>query len=338
MLTPTPLSGLTQLVKKDILAICDFIQNRRWYHETPALESDSLDPLLKIPHPFGGFMMGFDFHLTQQGPKLIEVNTNAGGYASLVATCPNAAQQTRMKQDFVNALVSEYKRACPTGTLKHIVIVDDDITEQWLYPEMQQFAHWLTDAGYKVCLATPQEVTIRQNQVYCQGESVDFVYNRLTDFRLTQDAHAHLRDALIQNLVAASPHPSFYVRTADKRLLAHQNHPLIPKAYFLSEKSLSEWEPLRKRFVFKPLNGAASKGVYRGDRISLKKLAELPPDDTLVQELTPPPYAADGTKYDIRVFTCDNEILGIASRHFSGQVMEMRSEGSGIRWVEMNEE
>lgn len=47
----------------------------------------ALAPRLGLPTR--GLFMGYDFHLTAQGPQLIEVNTNAGG-AGLVA----ALQQT----------------------------------------------------------------------------------------------------------------------------------------------------------------------------------------------------------------------------------------------------
>ena len=70
--------------------------------------------------------------------------------------------------------------------------------------------------------------------------------------------------------------------------------------------------------------------MYRGDKLSVTRLRELP-SDTIVQEWAPPGVSSDGTKYDIRVFTCGTEILGLASRHFSGQVMEMSSEKSGFK-------
>lgn len=49
-------------------------------------------------HDFGplGVLMGYDFHLAAEGPKLIEVNTNAGGA-------------------FLNALLAKAQRACCAG-------------------------------------------------------------------------------------------------------------------------------------------------------------------------------------------------------------------------------
>lgn len=86
--------GVDVISKKDWDAIAGFIRRRKWLHATPCLESDVADPLLNIlpkncgtarvvngvveGDVFGAFMMGFDFHLTPQGPRLIEINTNAG--------------------------------------------------------------------------------------------------------------------------------------------------------------------------------------------------------------------------------------------------------------------
>jgi D-alanine-D-alanine ligase-like ATP-grasp enzyme len=47
---------------------------------------------------------GYDFHLTDDGPKLIEINTNAGGgllNAYLLAAHGKAEAPERLMQDFV---------------------------------------------------------------------------------------------------------------------------------------------------------------------------------------------------------------------------------------------
>ena len=48
-------------------------------------------PIARIDHgPIGAFM-GYDFHLTPEGPKLIEVNTNAGGaYLNALLRAPRS--------------------------------------------------------------------------------------------------------------------------------------------------------------------------------------------------------------------------------------------------------
>ena len=334
LLNPTPLEGTTQLSVTHWQTLKEFIELKSWFSETPALTEDSKDPIIQNRPHSGTFMMGFDFHLTPIGPKLIEINTNAGGFAALIETCPHPDKKQLMKDSFVRALKDEYTTFNLSTPLNHICILDDDIKNQWLYPEMVYFADLLTSYGFKVSLAVPHDLELKNNIVFYQGLRVDFIYNRVIDFRLSQPNHQVLRNIILNNAAAVSPQPAVYARSADKRLLLNNYHSVLPQACLLQDKTVDEWKLLRKRFVFKPLNSAASKGVYRGDHVSLKKLTELPPD-TLAQELIPPPRASDGTKYDLRVFTSGTQILGIASRHFNGQVMEMRTPGSGIRWVEI---
>src|SRR5258705_419647 len=46
----------------------------------PARRVDAnADPLVRHRPGNRGVFMGYDFHLTQDGPRLIEINTNAGG-------------------------------------------------------------------------------------------------------------------------------------------------------------------------------------------------------------------------------------------------------------------
>lgn len=168
-----------------------------------------------------------------------------------------------------------------------------------------------------------------------EGYTVDFVYNRTTDFRFTDPRHAHLRVAATQNIaqppaVVVSPHPAAYSRIADKRLLTRLQHVVVPESAQMTSRPMDYWLENRKRYVFKPPDTAASKGVYRGDKISASKLRDLPPS-TIAQEFCPPAYSEDGSKFDVRVFCHGSRIMGIASRHFSGQVMELRSALSGFK-------
>ena len=78
-------------------------------------------------------------------------------------------------------------------------------------------------------------------------------------------------------------------------------HALVPEARMMSERSVEEWVHDKKRWVFKPVDGSGSRGVYRGDKVSAAKLHSLDPTTTLVQRLCPPGISPDdGTKYDLR--------------------------------------
>lgn len=44
---------------------------------------DLEDPLVWNKLPYGALLLGFDFHISPEGPRLIEINTNAGGLATV---------------------------------------------------------------------------------------------------------------------------------------------------------------------------------------------------------------------------------------------------------------
>jgi hypothetical protein len=310
-----------------------------WKLEDPALESDKEDPLL-LPRPYGAFMMGFDFHLTPEGPKLIEINTNAGGLATVFTFAEHELIAKHIQLLFLSAILKEYEIATEFHSmgdpLQYVVIVDDNVNHQKLYPEMLKLASIIeegvaTHAKIVAAVVSPEDLKLEEDGLYHNGNRVQFIYNRMTDFRMTNPEHNHIREASLKGLAVLSPHPSAYVRYADKRNLCKITHPLVPKTYLLSDKPIEEWGKIKKSFVFKPPDGAASKGVYRGDKISQTKLQQLPPN-TIAQEYCPPGISEDHqTKYDLRIYTRDCDILGIASRHFCGQVMEMSSALSGFK-------
>ena len=115
----------------------------------PAYQSDALADAPGIaryrPGAIGVFM-GYDFHLSPQGPKLIEINTNAGGAlinAYLLAAqrrcCTNmtgdAAEQfelSSMCANYVASFESEWRRQGRMGPLRSIAIVcRRDVARSW---------------------------------------------------------------------------------------------------------------------------------------------------------------------------------------------------------------
>eukprot|EP01060_Flectonema_neradi_P015013 TRINITY_DN21705_c0_g1_i2.p1 TRINITY_DN21705_c0_g1~~TRINITY_DN21705_c0_g1_i2.p1 ORF type:complete len:466 (+),score=97.58 TRINITY_DN21705_c0_g1_i2:53-1399(+) len=325
----------------------DFIDSKVWDCDEPALPSDKDDPLLSSKLPYGAFMLGFDFHITPNGPKLIEVNTNAGGLATALSIggC-NQFEKTLLKQQWVAALLSEYATASGKKAPRNMVIVDENPAEQGLYAEMLHFAKLIEEhlrkqpesRLFQCFVCDPSELVVDESSGVLNfkdnsGNSfpVDLMYNRLTDFRFEEPANQHIRKACLANTLVVTPHPASYVRIADKRLLPLMVHNVVPTTVSLSSKPMEYWEKNKKRYVFKPASGNASKGVYRGDKISIAKLKGLPLEETLAQEYCPPGESDDGSKYDLRVYTSGGKILGVASRQFTGQVMEMRSANSGFR-------
>ncbi|MEO5759864.1 MAG: hypothetical protein ABIQ51_23770, partial [Mesorhizobium sp.] len=97
-----------------------------------------------------GVFMGYDFHVTSEGPRLIEVNTNAGGAflnAFLAraqhACCAEALAPLEVDSAAVNGekitrmFIDEWRLQRGHGKPGLIAIVDDAPERQHLYPEFQ---------------------------------------------------------------------------------------------------------------------------------------------------------------------------------------------------------
>src|SRR5690606_16137459 len=93
-----------------------------------------------------GALMGYDFHLVPDGPRLIDINTNAGG-AFLNATLAraqeaccgdvifNSGPSNKFENSVFDMFREEWLRQRGSGAPGSIAIVDDDPAQQFLYPE-----------------------------------------------------------------------------------------------------------------------------------------------------------------------------------------------------------
>lgn len=311
-------------------------------------------------------MMCYDFHLTDQGPKLIEANTNAGGSlpAFLVdrqlAELAPADLSPRLRQRFLSQFFEEYRRFAQERkkTLQHVVIMDELPEQQFLYQEMLVFAELLRHAGLAAEVVDPADLEADPTGVSLRGEPIDLVYNRHCDFYLESPAMAGLRDAYLARAVCLTPNPFTYALLADKRRLTLWSDPgfaerlalpdrdqhllqeTIPQSRMLSEFDPAEVWAIRRRSVFKPVTRFGSRGVLLGEKISRKRFDQLEPEDTLVQELVPPSLTegsgAGPMKTDFRVYAYRERVLGITARLYRGQVTNLRTEGGGFAKVSIS--
>mmetsp|Transcript_60582 Transcript_60582/g.131469 ORF Transcript_60582/g.131469 Transcript_60582/m.131469 type:complete len:132 (+) Transcript_60582:246-641(+) len=106
---------------------------------------------------------------------------------------------------------------------------------------MCHFARILRDSGIEAEVCSPEALTFRDGKLWLHERTVDLVYNRLTDFRLREERHAHLREACLEKAVVLTPHPSVYVRCADKRNLREMRHPVVPTTMLFRDKPAEEW-------------------------------------------------------------------------------------------------
>ena len=121
-----------------------------------------------------GVFMGFDFHITPAGPRLIEINTNAGGAFLNIAAqgaqrscCPAAdsyieARRTTgpVEAEIVAMFRREWALARGDAPLRSIAIVDVEPRGQFLYPEFQLAQQLFQSHGLRAHIADPAELEL----------------------------------------------------------------------------------------------------------------------------------------------------------------------------------
>lgn len=309
-------------------------------------------------------MMGYDFHLTDAGPRLIEVNTNAGGgYFAWLSEQHNPEHgrrpwSHRYPQRLINSFMREWRTFNNSGRdLRRLVILDEDPQNQPLFREMAGYREWFSAAGIDTRIADLEDLHIDEDGVFSHGERVDLVYNRHCDFFLETPALQPLRSAYLAGTVCLSPNPFAYGLLADKRrmilwsdperlaalpLTAEQQSLLLaatPRSRLLADMPPDEVWAQRKQLVFKPVTRFGGQGVVMGKTVTRKRFATLEPATTLVQELVPPSRETDAEgqefKLDLRLFVYRNQLLGIAARLYRGQLTNLRTAGGGFAAVRL---
>lgn len=313
-----------------------------------------------------GVFMGYDFHLGAHGPRLIEVNTNAGGAMlnavlgrAQRACCDDVASldtgpvpAAELEQRFVEMFESEWRAAGRPGRPARVAIVDDDPEAQFLYPEFLLFAHLFRRHGIDAVVVPPAELEFTDGALRDRRGPIDLVYNRLTDFYLEAAGHAGLRAAYLAGAVVLTPHPRAHALYANKRNLA-----LLTDANRLREWQVREatidvllegiartevvspdgaerlWAARRKLF-FKPAAGFGSKAAYRGEKLTRRVWNEILQGDYVAQDLVAPSERRLGPecsmKVDIRNYVYAGAVQLLAARLYQGQTTNFRTERGGF--------
>lgn len=316
--------------------------------------------------PVGAFM-GYDFHMSSDGPKLIEINTNAGGAflnAALGraqrACCPEVQvalarpEVDEFDRSVVRMFLAEWTRQRKQGQPRRIAIVDDQPQEQYLYPEFVLAQRLLQRHGIETVITDAADLHYEQNRLLAEDKAIDLVYNRLVDFDFGDPRHAAVRAAYLDGAAVVTPAPRNHALFADKRnltLLSDQSSLLswgvtpekladlsaVPHTFLVTPGNAPRlWEGRRKLF-FKPARGHGSKAVYRGDKITKAVWAEIIRGGYVAQKLTPPSErvvkvddAHEVRKTDFRLYVYDGEILLVAARLYQGQTTNFRTPGGGF--------
>ncbi|MEX2207376.1 MAG: hypothetical protein WEF50_14200 [Myxococcota bacterium] len=334
---------------------------------TPAYQAEvdaGADALVRFEPGNRGVFMGYDFHLSADGPRLIEINTNAGGAilnglhtaalcdpVRLACLCADLLPVETVQARIVRQFVSELRAARgPLAELRSLVIADDRPRDQFLFPEFELLVKLFEQAGIRAEIRDTAELAAK-------GEPLpDLVYLRDTDFTLASPRTSRLRAAYLAGDVVVTPAPREHHLLANKRRLGlfSSREALtrlgvggddadflvrtVPETRTLAELGLERAWAERRAWVFKPCAAYGSKSVYRGDKISRRKLEEIAAVPGFLAQARVEPGEIDvetldgpcAMKFDVRAYAYRGEVLLLGARVYQGQVTNLRSPGGGF--------
>ncbi|MGS5087423.1 hypothetical protein ACVC7V_13080 [Hydrogenophaga sp. A37] len=280
--------------------------------------------IASLDHGPAGVFMGYDFHLAHEGPRLIEINSNAGGallnaaLARAHRACCESFQQVFDPRDtlrlldeaFVDMFRAEWQSQRGDAPLRNILIVDDAPGEQYLAPEFQMARALLAAHGLIAVVADARELQCRNGALWHPalpaGMPVDLVYNRLTDFYLQDSGHDALQQAYRAGAAVVTPHPRTHALYADKRNLIALSDAALLEAWGVSEAdravlhqvvpatqrvTVEQADALwaqRRELFFKPAASFGARAAYRGDKLTRRVWGEILAGNYVAQATVPP--------------------------------------------------
>ena len=311
-----------------------------------------------------GIFMGYDFHVTREGPQLIEINTNAGGAFLVHSLYDPVSSMPLCGGDWGSAvdsawmfemLVLEWRSAGRSGAPRTLAVVDEAPQTQFLHPDFELASRYFESYGVRVHVADPAELAMYDGQLMLRGDVIDMVYSRVTDFYFASPAQKILLDAWVSDAAVVSPSPAHHARYADKRnlvLLSDPRHALrdalsheeklvlntIPRTWSVTAKNAAHLWQERKRLFFKPAGGFGGRGAYRGSKLTRRvwgEITRLKDGCYVAQEKVPAPsrwvgVSGKALKYDIRAYTYDGEVKLLSARVYQGQTTNFRTPGGGF--------
>ena len=318
------------------------------------------------PGPAGA-LMGYDFHLGDDGPMLIEVNTNAGGaflnalLARAQSVCcaelvhrPEDGLTLGFEAHVLAMFRAEWSRQRSDAPLRRIAIIDDAPEGQYLYPEFVLAQQMLIKAGIDAVICDPGKMEYRDAGLFLGDAQIDLVYNRLVDFTLSEPGHAALRRAYVDGAAVLTPNPHSHALLAHKRNLTLLSDPValtslgiepsliarltgIPQTRMVTPDNADELWQKRRQLFFKPVSGHGGKAVYRGDKLTKSVWADILAADYVAQSIAAPGQRMirlDGVptlrKVDVRIYTYQVQPLLVAARIYQGQTTNFRTPGGGF--------
>lgn len=323
-------------------------------------------PIARHDSGAAGAFIGYDFHVGADGPRLIEINTNAGG-ALLNAVLARAQRACceeiealvsgplpagKVERALFDMFAQEWRRSGREGLPRRIAIVDEAPETQFMYPEFLLFAQLFRRFGVEAAVRAPEELVFEKGVLRDAQGPVDLVYNRLTDFSFEAPRQAALRDAYLEDAAVITPHPRAHALYADKRNLslltdvdrlrswgvreaviaALQRG--IPRTQVVAAQDGERLWAGRRKLFFKPAAGHGSRAAYRGDKLTRRVWGEILAGSYVAQDLVAPGerrVSPDmSMKVDVRNYVYDGRVQLLAARLYQGQTTNMRTAGGGF--------
>lgn len=309
-----------------------------------------------IANVSGGIVMSYDFHLENEIPKLIEINTNAGGmflgYKGILAAKECCSSDLPISvNDFEDKIFQmfkkEYEMQNGLETLNNILILDENPEGQFLYPDFLICKKILEKKGLQVFITSPDRIIYSKGKIYFNEHKIDFIYNRLTDFSFQN--YPDLKKSFEDKNIVISPNPNDYKYFADKRkLIFLSSDPelkdVVPETVLVNPENSDNLWLKRKEYFFKPTSGYGGKGAYNGKGITKKVWEYILSSNYVAQKIVPANLRKiridnidEQYKYDIRVYTYTGQILLIIARVYSGQTTNFRTKGGGFAPIFLTE-
>jgi hypothetical protein len=211
------------------------------------------------------------------------------------------------------------------------------------------------EAGWHAPIVDAAALDARADGLYCDDVRIDLVYNRLTDFYLTEPRHTALRLACEHDLAVVTPHPAAHARWADKRLLAwlrdeslladagldveERAHLLntIPATRIVTPEHADDLWRNRKTLFFKPVDGYGGKAAYRGDKLTRTTFEHILAHRYVAQHVVPTTTRhvmvtgqETALKVDVRAYCNAGSTWLRAARLYRGQTTNFRTPGGGF--------
>jgi len=280
-------------------------------------------------------MIGVDFHVTSEGPKLIEVNSNAGGFvpAAVWAHRNDPEHLEHVLSSFSSMFSDEYAAYSGNGSLRSCAIVDECPQNQFTSYDFSMTQDVLQASGVECDI-----LDVHDNYSQC-----DLVYNRSCDFYFKSTLAQELKSFYLEDSVCVLPNPYAFSRVSDKRALLiirdfMESYPhRLPalESVFLPCMDIGEFEQSglrRAGWFFKPAMLYGGEGVFRGRKISMVKFRELLNQEFIVQAEALPgkiDFRGESFKFDVRVFVYRHQVMDLSVRVYQGRLTNFRTVNGG---------